>query len=78
MFLDWLPALLETASWGSHERIQRTWALAASDRLSDHRAAVRGVLVGDLGACMIEAALLTALIQKLRGKRVMWMKRRPG
>ena len=28
--------------------------------------------------CMIEAALATALIQKLRGKRVLWMKRRTG
>jgi hypothetical protein len=26
--------------------------------------------------CMIEAALLTALIQKLRGKRVLWMRGR--
>ena len=24
--------------------------------------------------CMIEAALLTALIQKLRGKRVLWVR----
>ena len=24
--------------------------------------------------CMIQAALATALIQKLRGKRVLWMK----